>query len=405
MTKPPTADARVLPSSNWAMLAFILIALVVTMGVNQEDVVPPGSIVYWLLILPALAFPLFDLKAIFRACLTWPTCLLVGMLGLIAVWHLSVGDPQSVLRPMMMVLILAWASSEPAQLRIKDLVHVYIVILLLGVLVYLLTNRINNWGPLPGLTALDYGVWRVSFFPNIAYSAFLSLFMVLVLTIDGLPKRWLLPFLLLCLFYVATSFVRTAVIGLALYLLLRFLLRKQTSPTRILWISAGVAVSANIIIALSPALLQLAQHVPFVSRLLLRGEANLDMRDIYIQLFRPWVWWQHIQIFASSPYLMGWGNFDFNALKTESLIDAVDWSDTVSMPTRLLASHGLPTLLFVWFSFAQLRRRAREQDVWACACFAPVVLTAMQWGSLFHPSDPMFLLFFLILVRGRKAFS
>lgn len=404
MTELLATDMRSVSGRNPAMLTFVGMTLLVTMSVSQEAVPPVGSLVYWLLVLPALVFPLFNLNAVLRECMAWPTVLVVGMLAMAGVWHILVGDAQSILRLTMMVLMLAWIGSSAARFRVSDLVFVYVALLLLGIFVYLLTDGINKWGPFPGLTVPEYGVWRVSFFPNIAYTAFLSLFLIFVLTIDVARLRILLPIVALALFYVTTSFVRTAVIGLALYGLMRLLLRNQTSPRMIFWMSAVAAVVANIAIALSPMIIELLQHIPLVSRLLLRGEGDLDTRDIYIQLFRPWVWWQHIQIFASSPYWMGWGNFDFNLLKTESLIDVVDWSDTVSMPTRLLASHGLPALLFVWYAFAQLGRRARELDTWACACFAPIVLTAMQWGSLFHPSDPMFLLFFIILARGRKGF-
>lgn len=390
-------------TSNFAMLVFVVFTLLVTLSISQQVVPEVGSLVYWLLVIPSLLCPLLNLRDIARTAFTWPSILLVWMLAMAGIWHIAVGDAQSVLRVILMVLVLVWISGENARLRTKDVALIYLMVVLAGVFIYLTFNT-NKWGPLPWLTVPEFGQWRVSFYPNIAYTASLSLFVFFVLSMDMQTLKRYGLVAALALYFTVTSFVRTALIGLALYLLMRLLLARMKSPLAIFLVAGGSAVLINVAIALSPAIVVLIQDWPFISRLFLHGDKGLEIHEVYVHLYRPWIWSQHLQIFLDSPFLMGWGNFDFHALKTEVLRGALDWSDAVSMPSRLLASHGLPVLLFFGFAFAQLANRARERDLWACACFAPLVLFTMQWGSIFHPSDPMFLLYFLLLTRGKGGF-
>jgi hypothetical protein len=398
------AEKAELAMSNPFLLGFLALTLFVTMTVGQEVVPETGSLTYWLLVLPALIFPLFNVAAIVRTAATWPAILLLVMLAIAGSWQMLQGDPRSALRLALIVMMLIWVSSPAARLRDIDLGLLYALLLLLGILVFFLTGE-NKWGPFPGTTVEEYGIWRVSFFPNIAYTAFLSLAIVMAFTRTRERFAAAVPLLTVAAFFLTLSFVRTALIALVVYAVIYFVIRGRRSMSALFWLPLAAAIGINAAIAVSPLVLQYLQDVPFISRLLLRGETGLDTNDIFIQLFRPWVWWQHLQIMMSSPFLMGRGaDFDFNALKTESLIDVIDWSDLVSMPTRLLAAYGVPAVLFLVYLVAQLWRRAREGDAWSCACFAPTILIAMQWGSMFHPADPMFALYFMPLLGGSTAY-
>jgi hypothetical protein len=137
----------------------------------------------------------------------------------------------------------------------------------------------------------------------------------------------------------------------------------------------------------------------------LRGETGLSTFEIYQQIYRPWLWGQHLHQFITSPNLMGWGSVEFNVLKTEDLVSGHEELGDVSLPTRLLAQYGLPGLLFVVFMIARLRVLAKRGDVWGCACFPVVVLGLFQWGSMFHPTDPMFVIYMIIMIHGSAAFG
>jgi hypothetical protein len=254
------------------------------------------------------------------------------------------------------------------------------------------------------MTAEHYGIWRVSFFPNIAYTAFLSLGMVFILTRNQESISRHLPVLIVAVFYLLTSFVRTALIAFILYAILRWYFSKPVTPKRVFWISLLSAIGVNAAIAGSVTIMGWLQEIPLISRLLLRGESGLSTEEIFEQLFRPWVWMQHFTLFLTSPSMMGWGAFDFNEIKPETLIDEIDWSDTVSLPTRLLAAYGMPALLFMGYLILNLWRRAQEGDDWSCACFPPLILLLFQWGSVFHPSDGLYLVFLAMILRGKVAF-
>jgi hypothetical protein len=126
--------------------------------------------------------------------------------------------------------------------------------------------------------------------------------------------------------------------------------------------------------------------------------------EVYQQLYRPWLWGEQLNQFLSSDYLMGWGSTEFSTLITESLIASTEMGDTVSLPTRLLAQFGLAGVLFTVYLLVLLKSRANDRDAWACAIWAPVFISLMQWGSLFHPTDGIGFLFMLMIVKGTRGF-
>jgi hypothetical protein len=67
--------------------------------------------------------------------------------------------------------------------------------------------------------------------------------------------------------------------------------------------------------------------------------------------------------------------------------------------------YGLPSLFFAGYVVHELARLARARDAWGCACFPGILFMLMNWGSVFHPTNAFFVLFFLILTRGASALS
>jgi hypothetical protein len=72
---------------------------------------------------------------------------------------------------------------------------------------------------------------------------------------------------------------------------------------------------------------------------------------------------------------------------------------------RLLVAYGVPGLLFSIYLIERLRRLALADDRWACACFPALFTLMMSWGSIFHPSDAMFVIFLLIMTKGTTGFA
>ena len=132
----------------------------------------------------------------------------------------------------------------------------------------------------------------------------------------------------------------------------------------------------------------------------------LEAEEIMAQMYRPWLWLQQVGLFLSSPYLMGWGSFDFFEMVVLPFDDR-----TATARGHGIAPHAaivvvrLADPVFIGFLIGQLRRSAKNCDRWAVACFPVVLLLLMQWGSVFHPSDSMFLLFMLMLAKGSRGYA
>ncbi len=105
------------------------------------------------------------------------------MLIVSAAWHAFRLDVNAILQLGLLVWITAWLSSGQVTLRVDDLVKIYLLFVAIGVVLSLSTD-FSPYGLVPGWSHKDFGMWRVSFFPNIAYSGLFSLAMVILLTRD-----------------------------------------------------------------------------------------------------------------------------------------------------------------------------------------------------------------------------
>lgn len=396
--------AEVRSGRNLALMLFFVNSLTVAMSITQDATPEVGSLAYWLLVLPSLLLPLCDSISIARNLLSraWPLL----AFGLIAgMWHMLAGDYRAAMQLALMVWGLAWLGCSRAQMADRHLVWLYVALVVIGACVWL-TTGLNKWGLLPYTTLAEYaeGGWRLSFYPNIANSAILSLGLFFVLTRDREVMRRFWPVLLLATYFVLFSFVRTALIGLVLYLFTRWWLhRKPRSSRAMFWMALLLGVGINLMIALSTPVFGMLQEIDLVARLFLRNEVGMSNEAIYVQIYRPWLWMQHVQLFWGSPGLMGLGVFDFSQVLLDELIVGTTPAGNEAVLTRLLATYGLPAVLFVYYLIRCLRDLARRQDAWACACFPTIILLMMQWGNIFHPTDANGALFMLMVTQGARA--
>lgn len=400
-----TPVTRVGSRRNLALTLFFAISLIVAMSIRQDATPEIGSLAYLLLILPIGLLPFFNLSSIVRNVLNRARPLLA--FGIIAgIWHMVAGDYRAVMQLMLMLWALAWLGGSRSRLADRDLVRIYVLLVVIGAGVWL-TTGLNKWGLVPFTTLAEYaeGGWRLSFYPNIANSAVLSLGMVMVLTRDEKVLRRFLPVFLMAAYFVLFSFVRTALIGLALYMFMRWWLNRKPRTTQAMfWMALLLGIGVNLMIALSVPVLAILQDLNLIARLLLRSEVDLSNEAIYAQLYRPWLWMQHIQLFWGSPALMGLGVFDLSQVQLTELNAGTTPAGNEALLTRLLATYGLPALLFPYYLIRCLRDLARRRDTWACSCFPTIILLMMQWGGVFHPTDANGALFILMVIQGARAF-
>jgi hypothetical protein len=387
-----------------AMLAFITLSLLVTMSLDQTSSFARGSLQYWLVVLPALLFPLLDLSAILKR-LFGEARLLLLFFVFAGGWHLATGDVRATLQLFQFILMLTWISTDRASISVRDLARLYMFLVVVGVSISVFSD-FNRYGLIPGRSDPTYGLWRVSFFPNIAYTGILSLAMVLVLTRSKERARQHPIVLAIAVYFLVFSFVRAAQIAAMIYLALYYLFLRNPAlrPTRMFWIALLVAFGFNLAVLVSAQILFALQGVPLVSTLFLRGATNLSVDDILFQLYRPWLWRTHFHLFLSSPAWMGWGSPEFYQRVLDATGPPLPTIGSESLPTILLASYGIAGVLFTVYLVQRLRQLAFVDDRWACACFPAVFVLMMNWGSVFHPSDSIFVILLLIMTRGSKGF-
>lgn len=400
-SQPHTATNRPI----LGMGLFVAVSLFVTLSFPQLQNFARGSLQYWILLGNAIIWPLLSIHRVIAA-LAGPARLLLLFALPAAAWWIAHGDLTAVLQMGLLVMGLAWVASAGSRVSIRFLAALYVLLVLLGASIAVLTS-VSPYGLIPGWTVEAFGRWRVSFFPNIAYTGLLSLAMFMILTRDAVCMRLHRGCLLLVTYFLVFSFVRAAAIGAILYLGMRWLLAKPyfRRPRVAFWLALSVGLGFHALLLLSAAVIAQIQDLPGVPELLLQGKYGLTAEQILYQMYRPWLWWQHVEQFLSSAWMMGWGSADFAALTGVDPATRIVSAGTESLPTRLLAVYGIPGLLFTLYLVLCLHRSSRARDYWACACFPSVLVLLTHWGSVFHPTDGLFAIFFLLIMHGSKGFT
>jgi hypothetical protein len=379
-------------------LVYLVYALVLALAASQheEDF---GTLRYLLYIVPVSLVALIRPMVLLRS-IDLPISLIIVMTYVSCCWFLYQGDYSAVMRIGLFGLSTWWFCASTVRLRDQDVYLLYVGAIALGAIIWLSTD-FNEWGLIPGTTSASLGIWRVSFFSNIAYTGFFSLFVIIIAFRNQAARLAAGPVLFIALYFAAFSFVRTVLISVVLYLLGMWILRRMKQPWQLFLVALTLAVLTNLAVAYSASLIGSLQNIPIISRLFLRGETALSEFEIYQQLYRPWLWGQHWSLAWDSPFWMGWGSIPFVHMVKNSIFQyGLETGDTVSLLTRLLYQNGLIGFLYWAFMLACLWRLSKRGDWWGCALF-PVVASAMlQWGAIFHPGDPMALLYVGLLAKG-----
>ncbi|MGX4803504.1 hypothetical protein [Bradyrhizobium guangdongense] len=394
-------------SRNRAALFFCSASLVLSLQVGQLTTFGRDTWQYLAYLALAIGVPMWSLPEITRALFErGKPLLLLCLVG--SAWQFYVGDIRAVAQLGLLVFVTGWLLTERVQLGVRDVIRLYFILLLAGAAILCFTDW-NPYSLLPGRAHPIYGTWRVSFFPNIAYSGILSLALLLILTSHPKLVRSYPIVCAVALYFLVFSFVRAAAVALLLYAALRVWFSRWSTPRPywMFWIALLTGFGFVLLTVASASVIFEIQNFPGISALLLRGETGLSIDQISYQLYRPWLWSQQFKLFLSSPLLGGWGSSDFYNLVATSIENpetVLISGGSEALPTRLLFMFGLPGSLFTVFLVARLRSLALQDDRWACACFPALFSLMMSWGSVFHPSDGLFVILVLIMIRGTKGF-
>lgn len=441
--------------SGGDILLFVAISLAMALVIGQEQIILKGDPWYWALVMPAILFPTLRLRQTLEN-LVFGTARPLLMFGMLACgWFVIRHDFGAVFPALLFVWVAGWATRTEVRLHRGHLLALTLGFYCVACVLYLVQpdlrgtawlnvrveapraafvaedNRasiapvvrpqsapialpvqqrdglnLNAWGILPGQTAPAFQPWRVSATPNIATSGVFSLF-ILIIVFSQMEFRILSTVTLISTsYFVVLSFVRAVFAGLGLFFVSLSLMKALPN---VAWLRVAVAfvLTAGIIlfVAFSPVVLFWLQDSEVMSRLFLRGQTNMSIADIARQEYRPWLWGEHLKLFWSSPFLMGLGS-ELSATANSHIInEGQARSDSVSLLTRLLATYGMATVGIFWFFCECCYRHAKNNDTWAVAALVVMTFLMMVWGSVFHPTNGIFVLSFLIIARGRAAFA
>lgn len=424
--------------SGGDLLIFLAFSLASSLFIGQDRVISRGDFMYWMLTVPAVFFPAVRFRQTLDNLL-FGRARLVGVFGVLATLAMLWRHDYGLILPVVLIVwVTGWACRDEIRINVRHLCGLTVTFYLTGIVLFCLQppysnfpwlmaryeraagadgldletfipdqNRpglnLNAWGILPHQTAPAFGVWRISVTPNIATSGLFALLVVLMVLRRFSLKPLKVGTVVSSAYFAMLSFVRAVFLGLGIFLAAIAIMRVVKSPN---WRVAAVllmTVGVVAVTALSPSILYLLQDWPIVSRMFLRGETGLSAADIYRQAYRPWVWGEHVRLFWESPYLLGQGR-DLAASASKSLINAGQArSDSVSFVTRLLATYGVAAFGMIFFIMERCIHHARRDDIWGAAMVAMILFLMMSWGSLFHPTNGIYALAFLILGKGSQA--
>lgn len=427
------------------VIVFLAIWLLIALTIGQDQLIERFSPTYWTAVGSALLFPILRFRQTFENLLLGKARPLTAFAILATAWWLFNRDLNMIPPVILLTVVGGWATRREISIDRRHIFALFLFFMAIGSTKYLLQpsssqfawlnehsggdplaasslpagteqiaklpdqNRegleMNLWGILPGQTASVFGPWRVSLTPNVATSGIFSFFVLLIALYRPRLRLLDITVISVCAYFAVLSFIRSVHIGFILFTgtlvaihLCRTMPRLKVSLAFIL---PAVAVLA---LFLLPPLLYLFQDTPIISRLVLRGQTGMSVDDIYRQIYRPWLWREHISLFLSSDNLMGLGSeLAINAKETFLNANQAR-SDSDSFITRLLATYGIASLGLVYFVVERCYHHARRGDNWATACAAVFIWLMMTWGSSFHPTNGVFVISFMILGLGSGAF-
>lgn len=432
------------------ILIFVSFWLIGALFLGQDRVIDRWSIPYLAAVLPAVMFPMLRLRQTLHSLLlgyAQPVAAF-GLIGL--AWLLITSDFNAIPPLFLITWVTGWACRQEISIDRRHLFSLALGFFAAGVTVYFISYAmidrsspeyawmgfppsdvvaadsvapdqaapllpdqtrsgldINPWGIFPNQTLAAFSsTWRVSVTPAMSTSALFSMLVLLIFLQKPTSQPTSLAASCGSTYFALLSFVRGVLTGLVLfastYAMLRFMPRAMWSRLLVVGVTTIGLVIAVALFA--PLILYNVQDSTLISRVFLRGQSGVTLSDIYRQMYRPWLWLQHVNEFVNSDYLMGAGS----ALKqsaAENLLNANHIrSDADSFLTRLLATYGMASFGMLYFLVRRAYAHSQTNDVWGLAMLSTLVWLMLTWGSAFHPSNGIYVLSFMILGLGSRAF-
>lgn len=320
---------------------------------------------------------------------------------IVAIISILRSDITSVLNSALFVLTILSIYLTRVTISLRLLNTLYLMAVL-GAIISFHTG-ISQWGYLPGQAVIQVSetesvAWRVSLFPFVPESAFLSL---LVLIINYQNNKGLFKWVICAasLYFMLFAGMRSTFIALGFFALFKWFsrdtkFRRGFKFSIYNWAALFLFI---LILNLNSLLLGLAAVVnqPFLNQLLFRTEAGVDDAEaLQKTIYRTWIWVKHIEIFQSSP-LVGIGTFDFKEVVKEQL-DQLGTSGSESLLTGMFARYGVVTFLFVFFMSSLNKIALKNAARFSYFIIFFFLLTMLTYGSFLVPYNLMFLLIWSI---------
>ena len=382
---------------------FLVISLAISVSLEQEGVIVPKSFLYWLLIMISIFPAVFSINRITEKIVRDSKWMLIFMVTTL-LWGLYNEGSDYILSLLLICISWMYILGATLEIKINNIAKIYIVLVFLGVIIKIFTE-INYYEIYPFVKNNDLSQGRVSFAGNIGFAGIFSLLVFMILMSVN-EKTYICKMgIFLSLYFIVFSEVRTAWIGLVLYMFMKILINLVIDKGKniVFMIVFLVTVFSILGVYITPYIIGNIDFDFFGVGLFTQGKTFLEAEEIAIQMYRPLLWIEQLNQFFSSQYLMGLGSAAIN-IDIFKGIDVGYGGDTVSYPTRLLAYYGIPAILFIYATNNALLKHIKNNDVLAICSWPVNYIVMLNWGSLFHPTDVVGVLYLLLIFRGSNVF-
>ena len=382
---------------------FLAVSFSISISMEQEGVITPKSFLYWALIISSVLPAFFKMKIIsINIAKKWKWIIVFFCITFI--WNAFHEGVDFVLSLMLMCISWAYIFGSGLTLKINNIAKIFLAVVVAGGLIKQFTE-INYYDLIPYIKINNLSEGRVSFAGNIGFAGIFSLLVFMLLVSETKNTIFIKLGLALSIYFIIFSQVRTAWIGMAVFVSMKIILIfiKDKSDYIIITTVIFATILNIIILFFAPQIIGNLNFDIFGIELITQGKGSIDADALAIQMYRPLLWAEQIKQFYLSPYMMGLGSAASN-IDIFGGVDVGYGGDTVSYPTRLLAYYGMPALLFIFSTIYALWSHIKIKDSLAICAWPVCYLVMLNWGSLFHPTDAVGILYLLLIFKGSTVF-
>ena len=280
---------------------FLFISLSISISMGQEEVLITKSLLYWILIAASLIPILLTMKVIVINIILNNKWILVFAF-ITFIFNIYREKVDFLISLVFLTVSWAYVLCSKLTLNKNSIAKTFIAIVIFGICIKIYSNT-NYYEIFPFIITNNLSEGRVSFAGNIGFAGILSLLVFMLLATESKTTVIVKIAILLALYFIIFSQVRTAWIGLALFFVTKRILivTKEKSKFIIMLLVLLLTIFSTVLLSLMPQIISFFKFDLFRLNLITQGRSLSDADELARQMYRPLLWAEQINQFYSSP--------------------------------------------------------------------------------------------------------